>query len=96
MTCFVAIDATNIDGRRSAVFPDILLITDKGTVVKWGRSPLLVNSPGELTPAEKILKMMVFEDKRGPLANYRYVDIRFDNVQHGPRLDSVAMRDLSD
>ena len=96
MTRFVAIDATNIDGRRSAVFPDILLITDKGTVVKWGRSPLLVNSPGELTPAEKILKMMVFEDKRGPLANYRYVDIRFDNVQHGPRLDSVAMRDLSD
>jgi hypothetical protein len=96
MTRFAAIDVTNIDGRRSAVSSDILLITDKGTVVKWGRSPLLVNSPGELTPAEKIIKMVVFEEKRGPLSNYRYVDIRFDNAQHGPRVDSVAMRDLSE
>jgi len=96
MTRFAAIDVTNVDGRRSPVNSDILLVTDRGTVVKWGRSPLLVNSPGELTPAEKILKMVVFEQKRGPLGNYRYVDIRFDNVQHGPRIDSVAMGDFSE
>jgi len=95
-THFAAIDATNIDGRRNALTSDILLITDKGTVVKWGRSPLLVNSPGELTPAEKIIKMILFEEKRGPLSNFRYVDIRFDNAQHGPRLDSVASRGFSD
>ena len=94
-TRFAAIDVTNIGGCRSALTSDILLITDKGTVVKWGRSPLLVNSPGELTPGEKIIKMILFEEKRGPLSSYRYVDIRFDNAQHGPRIDSVASRGLS-
>lgn len=87
---FVAIDVTNIGGRRNRYESDIVLITRKGTRVKWGRSPLLVNPPGELTPAQKISKMILFEKKRGPLSNFRYVDIRFDNAQHGPRTQMVS------
>jgi hypothetical protein len=70
---------------------DIVLITDRNTRVSWGRSPLLVNSPGELTPEEKIAKMEVFEKRRGPLSTYREVDIRFQDVLHEPR--AVSMND---
>jgi hypothetical protein len=92
-THFVAIDVTNIGGCRNKYESDILLITQKGTYVKWGRSPLLVNPPGELTPEQKISKMILFEKARGPLSSFRYVDIRLDNAQHGPRIEMASSRE---
>ena len=77
--------------RRDVRKSDIVLVTYEGTFVRWGRSPLLLNSPGELTPDEKILKMVLFEKKLGPLSSYKFVDIRFDDIQHGP-----CVRQLSD
>ncbi|HUW57420.1 MAG TPA: hypothetical protein VMZ92_12355 [Planctomycetota bacterium] len=91
-TRFAAVDVTNIGGCRDRHKSEITLITHEGTTVQWGRSPLLVNSPGELTPEEKLIKMILFEKKRGPLSGYRYVDIRFDNVQHGPRVGVLSDR----
>ena len=89
-TRFAEIDVRNIGGGKSRFRSEILLITSEGTVVKWGRSPLITNSPGELTPAEKVSKMSQFEERRGPMSGYQYVDIRFDNVQHGPRVRPAA------
>jgi hypothetical protein len=34
--------------------------------------------------------MVLFEKQRGPLSTYQYVDIRFDNVLHGPRIQLVG------
>jgi len=84
-TRFAAIDVTNVGGRRNRHKSDIVLVTHKGTQVSWGRQASDY-SPGELTADEKISKMVMFEEKRGPLSGYRYVDIRFDDVLHGPRL----------
>jgi hypothetical protein len=93
-TRFAAIDVTNIGPRRDIRKSDIILVTHEGTFVKWGRSPLLLNSPGELTPEEKIVKMMMFEKKAGPLSSFRYVDIRFDNIQHGPHVRELTDADF--
>jgi hypothetical protein len=93
-TRFSAIDCTNMGPQRDVRKSDIVLVTHEGTFVRWGRSPLILNSPGELTPEEKILKMMVFEKKLGPLSSYRYVDIRFDNIQHGPQLRPLGDADF--
>ena len=90
-TRFAMIDCVNMGTRRDLRKSDIVLVTHEGTFVRWGRSPLVINSPGELTPVEKVLKMVVFEKKMGPLSSYKFVDIRFDNIQHGP-----CLRDLSD
>jgi len=95
-THFAAIDVTNIGGCRNRRQSEIVLITHQGTTVKWGRSPLLVNSPGELTPEQKLTKMILFEEKRGALSDYRYVDIRFDDVQHGPRIRTLSSRAVTD
>lgn len=95
-TRFSAIDVGNVGGRRSRYDSEIVLVTHQGTRVKWGRSPLLVRSPGELTPVEKISKMIQFEKRRGPLSSYRYVDIRFDNVQHGSRVRLISSRGFDD
>ena len=94
-TRFAVIDVTNIGGCRNRHKSEILLVTRQGTTVKWGRSPLLVNSPGELTPEQKLTKMILFEEKRGPLSDYRYVDIRFDDVQHGPRIRTLSNRTVT-
>ena len=67
-------------------------MTPQGTKVRWGRSPLLVHSPGELTPEEKISKMIRFEEKRGPLSSYEYVDVRFGNVHYGRRVRLLSRR----
>ena len=91
-TRFAVIDVTNIGGCRNRHQSEITLITRQKTTVQWGRSPLLRNSPGELTPEEKLTKMILFERKRGPLSGYQYVDIRFDNVQHGARVGVLSDR----
>jgi hypothetical protein len=59
----------------------------------WGREPLDGYSPGELTAEEKIARMVFFEKNRGPLSSYQYVDVRFDNVNNGPRVDLLSNRD---
>jgi len=81
-----------VDRRGSRREGPILLLTHQGTKVRWGRSPLLENSPGELTPAEKIGKMIRFEQKRGPLSSYEYVDVRFENVHYGRRVRLLSNR----
>ena len=91
-TQFTHIDLTNFSHSPDWRQGDVHLITESGTLVKWGRSPLLV-LPGELTPEEKVAKMLQFESKRGPMSSYRYVDVRFDNVQHGPRLSTITAMD---
>jgi hypothetical protein len=91
-TRFTLIDLTNSSRCPDWHDGDAHLITDSGGFVKWGRSPLR-SAPGELTPEEKVAKMLQFEEKRGPISSYRYVDIRFDNVQHGPRLETYAVMD---
>ncbi len=93
-TRFALIDCTNMGPRRDLSKSDILLVTFEGTYVRWGRSPLVVNSPGELSPGEKVLKMVTFEKKLGPLSSFKYVDIRFDNIQHGPSLRPLADSDF--
>jgi hypothetical protein len=90
LTRFAAIDVTNVGGARDIHMSDIVLVTKEGTLVQWGRSPLLRNSPGELTAEEKVAKMITFEKKRGPMSGYRYVDVRFDDVQHGPPLHALS------
>jgi hypothetical protein len=91
-THFTEIDLTNSSRCPDWREGDAHLITDSGGFVKWGRSPLRV-TPGELTPQEKVAKMLQFEEKRGPIGSYRYVDIRFDNVQHGPRIETTVASD---
>ena len=93
-TRFAVIDCTNIGPRRDVRKSDIVLVTHEGTFVRWGRSPLILNSPGELTPDEKVVKMVMFEKKLGPLSSYKFVDIRFDNIQHGPPIRELADADF--
>ena len=93
-TRFAMIDCTNIGPRRDLSRSDIVLVTYEGTYVRWGRSPLVINSPGELSPDEKVVKMVTFEKKLGPLSSFKYVDIRFDNIQHGPCVRPLADADF--
>ena len=93
-TRFAVIDCTNMGPRRDIRKSDIVLVTYEGTFVRWGRSPLVLNSPGELTPDEKVVKMVMFERKLGPLSSYKYVDIRFDNIQHGPHVRELTDADF--
>jgi hypothetical protein len=96
-TRFAVIDVTNLGGRRDVHESDIVLRTPEGTPVKWGRSPLWTISPGELTPDEKVAKMIQFEKKRGPMGAYKFVDIRFDDVQYGPRRENLLSgRDVAE
>jgi hypothetical protein len=89
---FRFIDVRGVGARRPRLVGDIVLVTHQNTTVRWGRSPLAVNLPGELTPREKIDKMVLFEKRRGPLSSYEYVDIRFDNIQHGRPIRALSAR----
>ncbi|HUU42962.1 MAG TPA: cell division protein FtsQ/DivIB, partial [Planctomycetota bacterium] len=93
-TRFQQIDVRRVGSATYYKEGEILLVTHQGTSVRWGRSPLLVHSPGELTPEEKIGKMIRFEQKRGPLSSYEYVDVRFENVHYGRRVRLVSDRDV--
>ncbi len=93
-TRFAVIDCTNMGPRRDVRKSDIVLVTHEGTFVRWGRSPLVLESPGELSPDEKVVKMVLFEKKMGPLSSYKFVDIRFDNILHGPCVRQLADADF--
>jgi len=83
-----AIDVANIKGRLSRSASEIDLITDGGTRVHWGRSPLEW-SPGELDPEVK-LQNLLEAARSAPLASMEYLDIRFDPPVAKRR--SIALR----
>ncbi|KPJ57980.1 MAG: hypothetical protein AMS15_09385 [Planctomycetes bacterium DG_23] len=69
-----AIDVANVGGRFSPYQREIVLLTDKGTRILWGRAPHS-SSPGELTPATKIALLLGVVSKEGGLDHLEYVDI---------------------
>jgi|GEM_PF-3002299 len=74
----VAIDTSNIGGRRTPRESEITLITADRTLIYWGRG---VDFPGatELSAERKIENLKAVLKQEGTLADKEYVDLRFPN-----------------
>jgi cell division septal protein FtsQ len=74
----VAIDSSNIGGRRTPRESEITLITADRTQIFWGRG---VNYSGatELPAAKKMENLRAVIRREGSLADKEYVDLRFPN-----------------
>lgn len=85
------IDLTNLNGRTDPRESEVVLWTERNTRIDWGRSPLRKNSPGELTPAVKIAKMVDFEHRNGPMSGFANVKVHFDEVLVDSRPSSARV-----
>lgn len=84
-TRITVIDLKNLAGKRDPRESEILLWTEQNTCIYWGRSPLEMDSPGELSPMDKVAKMVDFEGRRGPMGMYQFLRIQYDEIYVGPR-----------
>ena len=79
------IDLSNLDGQTDPRESEVVLWTERNTRIDWGRSPLRVDSPGELSPLHKIAKMLDFERRSGPMSLYGSVKIHYDEISVNSR-----------
>jgi hypothetical protein len=77
----VIVDVSNIDAKNDSAESDIILITRKGTQIKWGRSSLC-KTHGELSDIEKLQNLLSVARAEGRnLSRMEYVDVRWDVPQ---------------
>ncbi len=74
----MAIDTSNIGGRRTPRESEITLLTHDRTQIFWGRG---VDYPGgtELSPERKMAGLKAVLKEQGTIADKEYVDLRFPN-----------------
>ena len=74
----MAIDTSNIGGRRTPRESEIILLTQERTQILWGRG---VDYPGgtELSADRKIANLQAVLKQEGTIAGMEYVDLRFPN-----------------
>jgi hypothetical protein len=75
------IDVTNFAGRRDRREAQIVLLTQFGTEVRWGRAPGAKDAFAEVPTAAKLAAMQHVFDQTGRVdAGEAWIDIRFDRV----------------
>lgn len=75
------IDVSNFAGRRDRRAAQIVLITQFGTQIRWGRAPAAKNGFAEVPPASKLAALQHVFDQTGRVdAGQAWIDIRFDRV----------------
>lgn len=78
------IDVSNVNTKLDSAKSDIVLITKKGTQIKWGRSSALggYKTQGELSDTEKLQNLLSVAKAEGRnLSRMEYVDVRWDIPQ---------------
>ncbi len=80
------IDVSNVAKRLKSGKSDIILRTEKGTMIKWGCPPSC-EKPNELSNYEKLQNLLsVVKEEGTTLANMEYVDVRW-KVPLGKRIN---------
>jgi hypothetical protein len=75
------IDVSNMNGRRDAREAQIVLITEYGTQVRWGRPPSASDGFVEVPTATKLAALQaIYDQKKRIDANQAWIDVRFDHV----------------
>jgi hypothetical protein len=94
------IDVTNYGGRNDPREAQIVLITQYGTQVRWGRPPSAKDAFIEVPASVKLAAMdRIYEQKNRVDAGQPWVDIRFDQVtcpRPQPAADVESSADTSD
>jgi hypothetical protein len=87
------IDVSNFAGRRDRRAAQIVLVTQFGTQIRWGRPPGGRDGFAEIAPASKLAALQKVFDQTGRVdAGRPWIDIRFDRITHPgpPRRDDQA------
>ncbi len=74
------IDLTNLDGKTDPRESEVVLWTERNTRIDWGRSPLRTGSPGEVSPLNKVAKIVDFEQRNGPICLFGNVKVHYDEI----------------
>jgi hypothetical protein len=75
------IDVTNFSGRRDRRSAQVVLITQFGTQIRWGRPPSAKDAFTEVPTATKLAAIQRVFDQTGRVdAGQAWLDIRFDRV----------------
>jgi len=73
--------------NQAAVVENIVVFTDKGTAIYWGK-PSYASNPLELAPEKKLANLLglleYYDDQR--LATYRYIDLRYYEAPRAGKL----------
>jgi len=75
------IDVTNFDGRHDSQAAQIILLTEFGTQIRWGRPPSAKDAFIEVPAATKLAALRsIYDQKKRVDANEPWIDVRFDRV----------------
>ncbi|HEX4055527.1 MAG TPA: hypothetical protein VHX86_14780 [Tepidisphaeraceae bacterium] len=95
-----AIDVSNFAGRHDPRNAQIVLITQFGTQLRWGRVPSATDAFVEVSAAQKLAAIENIYRKNNRVdADQPWIDVRFDQVtcpgpaQGGPAQDATAQID---
>jgi hypothetical protein len=76
-----AINVENYDGRKDETAAQIVLETQFGTQIRWGRPPSAKDSFVEVPASVKLAALAnIYTEKKRVDANQAWVDVRFDRV----------------
>lgn len=88
-----AIDVSNFAGRKNIEDPQIVLITQYGTQIRWGRPPGAGDAFIEVSPTQKLAAIQnVWERTHRVDANQPWIDVRFDRVTCPSPSDAAESR----
>jgi hypothetical protein len=72
-----SIDVSNLNGRKSATEPHIVLVAKDGTSIKWGAAVGTSQKYVEAADQEKLAMLYDFYKLNGTLQNIKYVELRY-------------------
>ena len=77
MNQIASIDVSNLDGRKSATEPHIVIVTKDGKNINWGAAVGTSQRYVEASDQEKLAMLYDFYKFNGTLQNIKYVELRY-------------------